>query len=329
MRPRRKEEPDGASTTRSIRPPRARPELRRRDVRRPGAAVRRLGHHRRGRGARASWTSASTPASRCSTRADVYSDGASEEVLGAAIEGRRDRVLHLDQDRRCRPATGPDDAGTSRARLIRAVEAALRRLGTDHIDLLQLHAFDAGTPSRRRWRRWTIWSGAGKVRYIGVSNFSGWQLMKSLAVAEQLGAPRYVAHQVYYSLVGRDYEWELMPLAHDQGIGAMVWSPLGWGRLTGQDPPRCLAAQRQPAARDRELRPPGRRRAAVRRRRRARRDRGGDRQGGPADRHQLAARAADRLLGDRRRAHRGAAAAEPRRGRLGADRRAAWRGSTP
>jgi len=115
-----------------------------------------------------------------------------------------------------------------------AVEDALRRLGTDYVDLLQLHAFDAGTPVEEVLATLDGLVRAGKVRYVGVSNFSGWQVMKSLAVADRYGWPRYVAHQVYYSLVGRDYEWELMPLGLDQGVGALVWSPLGWGRLTGR-----------------------------------------------------------------------------------------------
>jgi aryl-alcohol dehydrogenase-like predicted oxidoreductase len=165
--------------------------------------------------------------------ADVYSDGASEEILGAAIKGRRDRVL-LSTKTALPTGDGPNDAGSSRARLIKATDAALRRLGTDYLDLLQLHAFDAGTPVEETVSALDDLITAGKVRYAGVSNFSGWQLMKSLAVADRLGARRYVAHQVYYSLVGRDYEWELMPLARDQGIGALVWSPLGWGRLTGK-----------------------------------------------------------------------------------------------
>jgi len=165
--------------------------------------------------------------------ADVYSDGASEEVLGAAIKGRRDRLL-LSTKTSLPMGDGPNDAGSSRSRLIEATEDALRRLGTDHLDLLQLHAFDAGTPIEETLSALDDLVRAGKVRYIGVSNFSGWQLMKSLAVADRRGFSRYVAHQVYYSLVGRDYEWELMPLALDQGLGAVVWSPLGWGRLTGK-----------------------------------------------------------------------------------------------
>lgn len=165
--------------------------------------------------------------------ADVYSDGASERVLGAAIHGRRDRVL-ISTKTGLPTGDGPNDAGTSRARLIRAVDAALRRLGTDYIDLLQLHAFDAATPVEEVMSTFDGLVRAGKLRYIGVSNFAGWQIMKSLAAADRHGWSRYVANQVYYSLVGRDYEWDLMPLGADQGLGALVWSPLGWGRLTGK-----------------------------------------------------------------------------------------------
>ncbi|MEV5651786.1 aldo/keto reductase [Nocardia sp. NPDC052254] len=165
--------------------------------------------------------------------ADVYSDGASEEVLGQAIRGRRDRVL-LSTKASLPTGPGPGDGGSGRARLITAVDAALRRLGTDYLDLFQLHAFDAATPVDEVLAALGDLVRAGKIRYVGASNFAGWQLMKSLAAADRGGHPRYVAHQVYYSLVGRDYEWELMPLGHDQGVGAMVWSPLGWGRLTGK-----------------------------------------------------------------------------------------------
>lgn len=165
--------------------------------------------------------------------ADVYSNGASEEVLGEAIKGRRNEVL-ISTKTSLPMGDGPNDAGSSRPRLIRAVEDALRRLGTDHIDLLQLHAFDAHTPIEEVLSTLGDLVRAGKLRYVGVSNFAGWELMKSLALAERHGYPRYVAHQVYYSLVGRDYEWELMPLGRDQGVGALVWSPLGWGRLTGK-----------------------------------------------------------------------------------------------
>ncbi|KGM17487.1 aldo/keto reductase [Actinotalea fermentans] len=165
--------------------------------------------------------------------ADVYSDGRSEEILGEALRGRRDHVL-LSTKVGLPTGDGPNDAGTSRARLVDSVDAALRRLRTEHIDLLQLHAFDAFTPVEEVL--WTLDAlvRSGKVRYIGVSNFAGWQIMKSLAVADRYGYPRYVANQVYYSLVGRDYEAELLPLGLDQGLGALVWSPLGWGRLTGR-----------------------------------------------------------------------------------------------
>jgi aryl-alcohol dehydrogenase-like predicted oxidoreductase len=165
--------------------------------------------------------------------ADVYSMGASETVLGAAIKGRRDHVL-ISTKTALPMGDAPDQWGTSRARLIRAVEDALTRLGTDRIDLLQLHAFDAAAPIEDVLATLDSLVSAGKLRYIGVSNFAGWQLMKSLAIAERQGTPRYIAHQVYYSLIGRDYEWELMPLGRDQGVGALVWSPLGWGRLTGK-----------------------------------------------------------------------------------------------
>jgi aryl-alcohol dehydrogenase-like predicted oxidoreductase len=154
-------------------------------------------------------------------------------VLGQAIRGRRDAVL-ISTKTALPTGEGPQDWGTSRARLIRATEEALRRLGTDYIDLLQLHAFDASTPVEEVLSTLDGLIASGKIRYIGVSNFAGWELMKSLATAERHGHPRYVAHQVYYSLVGRDYEWELMPLGADQGVGALVWSPLAWGRLTGK-----------------------------------------------------------------------------------------------
>ena len=165
--------------------------------------------------------------------ADVYSDGASESILGEAIKGRRDKVI-LSTKTGLRAGDGPNDAGTSRFHLLRAVDKALQRLGTDYIDLLQLHAFDAMTPVEETLSTLDGLVRAGKVRYLGVSNFSGWHLMKSQAIADQRGYSRYVANQTYYSLIGRDYEWELMPLGHDQGVGAVVWSPLGWGRLTGR-----------------------------------------------------------------------------------------------
>ncbi len=165
--------------------------------------------------------------------ADVYSGGMAEEILGQAIKGRRDQVL-ISTKGTFRMGPGPNDLGSSRLHLTEAVEASLRRLGTDHIDLYQLHGFDARTPIEEALAALDSMVRAGKIRYIGCSNFSGWHLMKSLAISEKYGLARYVAHQAYYSLVGRDYEWELMPLAIDQKIGTVVWSPLGWGKLTGK-----------------------------------------------------------------------------------------------
>jgi aryl-alcohol dehydrogenase-like predicted oxidoreductase len=165
--------------------------------------------------------------------ADVYSNGASESILGEALKGRRDEAL-ISTKVGLPMGDGPDDAGTGGPRLHRAVDAALRRLQTDRIDLLQLHAFDARTPIEETLAALDELVKAGKVMHVGASNFSGWQLMKSLALADANGWPRHVANQTYYSLVGRDYEWELMPLGLDQNVGAMVWSPLGWGRLTGK-----------------------------------------------------------------------------------------------
>ena len=165
--------------------------------------------------------------------ADGYSNGLAEEILGQAIKGRRDKVL-LSTKGTFPRGPGPNELGSSRHHLTRAVEASLRRLATDYIDLYQLHAFDALTPVEEALGTLDGMVRAGKIRYIGCSNFSGWHLMKSLAVSEKYGLARYVAHQTYYSLVGREYEWELMPLALDQKVGAVVWSPLGWGRLTGK-----------------------------------------------------------------------------------------------
>jgi aryl-alcohol dehydrogenase-like predicted oxidoreductase len=165
--------------------------------------------------------------------ADIYSDGLSETVLGKAVAGRRADVL-ISTKATFRMGPGPNDLGSSRHHLIRACEASLRRLGTDYIDIYHLHGFDALTPVEEVLSTLNNLVVSGKVRYIACSNFSGWHLMKSLDVADRYGWTRYVGHQVYYSLIGRDYEWELMPLAVDQGVGALVWSPLGWGRLTGK-----------------------------------------------------------------------------------------------
>jgi aryl-alcohol dehydrogenase-like predicted oxidoreductase len=165
--------------------------------------------------------------------ADIYSNGLAEEILGAAIKGRRNKVL-ISTKATFRFSDAPNDVGSSRHHLTTAVHAALKRLGTDYIDLFQLHGFDAMTPQEEVLSTLDDFVRAGKIRYVGCSNFSGWHLMKALATAERHGLPRHMAHQAYYSLVGREYEWELMPLALDQGVGTVVWSPLGWGRLTGK-----------------------------------------------------------------------------------------------
>jgi len=165
--------------------------------------------------------------------ADVYSNGASESILGEALKGRRDQAI-ISTKLTLRSGDGPNDIGASRHHLVTGVERALKRLGTDYIDLLQLHHFDAMTPVESVMRTLDDLVRDGKVRYLGASNFSGWQLMKSQAAADRHGYARFVANQTYYSLIGRDYEWELMPFGLDQGVGAVVWSPLGWGRLTGK-----------------------------------------------------------------------------------------------
>jgi aryl-alcohol dehydrogenase-like predicted oxidoreductase len=168
--------------------------------------------------------------------ADIYSDGASESVLGQAIKHlkREDILLSTKATFRGGFSKEPNDVGSSRFHLIRALEGSLKRLGTDYVDVYHMHAFDATTPVEETLETLDNFVKQGKVRYIACSNFSGWHLMKSLSVSERYGWAKYVGHQVYYSLIGRDYEWELMPLGIDQGVGALVWSPLGWGRLTGK-----------------------------------------------------------------------------------------------
>src|SRR5579875_214775 len=165
---------------------------------------------------------------------DIYSDGKSEQVLGEAIKHLQREDVLISTKATFRFGKGPNDVGSSRYHLTQALEGSLKRLGTDYIDVYHLHAFDAMTPVEETLNTLDKFVREGKVRYIACSNFSGWHLMKSLSVSERYGWSRYVGHQVYYSLIGRDYEWELMPLAVDQGVGALVWSPLGWGRLTGK-----------------------------------------------------------------------------------------------
>lgn len=165
--------------------------------------------------------------------ANNYSTGLAEEVLGKALKGRRDRLL-ISTKAFFPMGEGPNDQGASRLHIIQQCEGSLRRMGTDHIDVYHMHGFDAQAPVEETLYTLNTLVQSGKVRYIACSNFSGWHLMKSLAVSDRYGWPRYVAHQVYYSMIGREYEWELMPLGADQGVGALIWSPLGWGRLTGK-----------------------------------------------------------------------------------------------
>jgi aryl-alcohol dehydrogenase-like predicted oxidoreductase len=165
--------------------------------------------------------------------ANVYSSGASEQVLGGAIKGRRDKVL-LSTKAAFTMGDGPNDTGSSRHALIRACEASLQRLGTDYIDLYYMHGFDALTPVEETLSALDDLLRAGKIRYIGCSNFSGWHLMKALSISERYGWARYIAHQAYYSLAAREYEWELMPLALDQNVGTVVWSALAGGALSGK-----------------------------------------------------------------------------------------------
>jgi aryl-alcohol dehydrogenase-like predicted oxidoreductase len=166
--------------------------------------------------------------------ADGYSDGKSEEVLGQAIKHLKREDVLLSTKSAFRFGPGANNLGSSRYHITEALHGSLKRLGTDYIDVYHMHAFDAITPVEETLATLDNFVRQGKIRYIACSNFSGWHLMKSLDVSERYGWSRYVGHQVYYSLVGRDYEWELMPLALDQGVGALVWSPLGWGRLTGK-----------------------------------------------------------------------------------------------
>jgi aryl-alcohol dehydrogenase-like predicted oxidoreductase len=191
--------------------------------------------------------------------ADVYSDGLSEEILGQALAGRRDRVLVATKARMAM-GDGPNDAGLSRHHLIRSCEASLRRLGTDHIDLYQVHEWDGVTPMEETLGALDDLVRAGKVRYVGCSNFSGWQMSKALGVSDRLGLERYVSQQIYYSLQARDAEYEIVPACLDQGVGILIWSPLAGGLLSGkyrrgQEGPagaRHLTDWKEPPVRDEE-----------------------------------------------------------------------------
>lgn len=165
--------------------------------------------------------------------ANVYSQGASEEILGAALKGKRGQVI-ISTKGTFKMGGGVNDYGSSRFHLMKAFEGSLKRLGTDYIDLYLMHGFDSTTPVEETLKTLDAWVTSGRVRYIGCSNFAAWQLMKSLSISEKCNWEKYIVYQGYYSLLGRDYEQELMPLIKDQGMGLMVWSPLGWGRLTGK-----------------------------------------------------------------------------------------------
>ncbi|HEY0609235.1 MAG TPA: aldo/keto reductase, partial [Chitinophaga sp.] len=165
--------------------------------------------------------------------ADIYSDGLAEEVLAKAISGKRDKLL-ISTKATFTFGPPPNNQGSSRFHLMRQIEGSLKRLKTDYIDIYHMHGFDGNTPVEETLRTLDDLVQSGKVRYIAASNFSGWHLMKSLAVSEKYGWNRYIAHQVYYSLANREYEWELMPLGIDQQVGALVWSPLAAGKLGGK-----------------------------------------------------------------------------------------------
>jgi aryl-alcohol dehydrogenase-like predicted oxidoreductase len=191
--------------------------------------------------------------------ADVYSGGLSEEIVGEVLEGRRDDVLVATKVR-MPMGPGPNDAGLSRHHILSGCEASLRRLRTDHIDLYQVHEWDGLTPLEETLEALDLLVTAGKVRYVGASNYAGWQLMKALGTADRTGLPRFVSQQIYYSLQARDAEYELIPAAVDQGLGVLVWSPLAGGLLSGkyrrgQQPPagsRQLTDWNEPPVYDQE-----------------------------------------------------------------------------
>ena len=250
--------------------------------------------------------------------ADGYSDGRSEEILGKALAGKRHKAL-ISTKTGFPTGPGPNEEGSSRYHLRPALEASLRRLGTDYIDIYHLHCFDAMTPIEEVQDTLNKFVREGKVRYIACSNFSGWHLMKSLAVADRYGWTRFVAHQVYYSLIGREYEWELMPLALDQKVGALVWSPLGWGRLTGKIRRGQPLPESEPVALDRRRRTANARRISVWGGGRAGKCCDRDRKDGSAGGAELAVAEADGFFSDYWRAERGAVAAESGIGGLESD----------
>jgi aryl-alcohol dehydrogenase-like predicted oxidoreductase len=165
--------------------------------------------------------------------ANIYSGGESEEILGEAISGRRDDLL-LATKIRMPVGDGPNDTGLSRHHIIRQCEESLRRLGTDYIDLYQVHEWDGLTPLEETLEALDTLVRSGKVRYVGSSNYSGWQLMKALGISERLGLQRYISQQIHYTLQAREAEYELVPLAIDQECPILVWSPLAGGLLSGK-----------------------------------------------------------------------------------------------
>jgi aryl-alcohol dehydrogenase-like predicted oxidoreductase len=179
--------------------------------------------------------------------ADVYSSGLSEQIVGEVLRGRRDKLL-LATKVRMAMGSGPNDAGLSRHHIVSGCEASLRRLGTDHIDLYQVHEWDGATPLEETLEALDLLVRSGKVRYVGASNYAGWQLMKALGTAARHGLPRFVSQQIYYSLQAREAEYELIPSAVDQGLGVLVWSPLAGGLLTGR-----YRRDQQPSAGSRQL----------------------------------------------------------------------------
>lgn len=233
--------------------------------------------------------------------ADVYSRGLSEEILGEAINGRRDQLL-FSTKATFRMSDEPNDVGSSRRHLIESCEKSLRRLKTDYVDIYTMHGFDAQTPIEETLRALDDLVQSGKVRYLACSNFSGWHLMKSLAISDRYGWSRYVAHQAYYSLMGREYEWELMPLALDQGVGTIVWTSIRQARASQRQVPARPAGAREHAPRSGRH---GRTRAAagmvLQPDRRDERHRPGDRQNGFAGGDQLVVAAPHGRQRDHRR----------------------------
>ncbi len=258
--------------------------------------------------------------------ADVYSTGGAEEIVGEAIQSKRDDVL-LATKVRMRMGDGPNMEGLSRHHVISGCQASLRRLRTDHIDLYQVHEWDGLTPPEETLGALQYLVDQGYVRYVGVSNYAAWQLMKTLGIAERDHLPRFVSQQIYYSLQERSAEYELIPLATDQGLGTLVWSPLAGGLLSGKHRRGQDGAGGQPPARRLGRAARLRRGQALRHDRGAGRDRRGARRVGRPGGARLAADAADDQLGDHRRPHRRAAGRQPQGRRAARCQTMSWPGS--